>query len=203
MNRYYHPDTLRILSESQLRLNYTNTCFPEPFEPPSGWFLLKEPGTQPQYDPVRQRLVDQTPVFADGVYSAVLTVDTYPAMIQEERRDLEVRRLEAKIDADVDSIYARVIGNRTVEYQIAYAEAKAWSDSGFVGDPPFSVTAHVDAYGITAQASAEEILEVGNRWYGLVRTLRQSRLKAKGLARQHKFIEAEAFWASVMNQVAA
>lgn len=203
MNRYYNPSTVNILSESQLKAAYPNTCFSIPFSPPAGWFLLNEPEAKPPYDPVRQRLIDQTPVYEGGVYFAVLTVDTYPTLVQEARLAAEVRRLESKIDADVDAIYAKVIGNRTVEYQIAYDETKAWADNNYAGDPPFSVTAHVDAYGITAQESAAEILAVGNAWYGLVRTLRQSRLQAKGLARQHQFTQAEAYWNGVLAQVAS
>ncbi len=198
MIRYYNPNTQSILSESQIRADYPNTCFSVPFSPPEGWFLLREPDVLPEFNFVRQRLVDQTPTYRDGEYFAVLSVDTFPTMVQESRIAAEVARFEAKVDADVDSIYSKTVGNRAVEYQIAYQEAKIWADTGFTGDPPFSVTAHVDAYDITPQASAEEIIAVGDQWYTLVRTLRQSRLHAKGLVRQHKFQEAEDYWNAVL-----
>ena len=198
MNRYYQPETLRILSESQVRAAYPNTCFSDPFSPPTGWFLLQPMETKPTYDVVRQRLVDQTPSFTGGQYREVLSVDTYPVMIQEARFAAETSRLISKIDGDVDSVYARVIGNRGVEYQIAYAEAKEWEASGYVGDPPFSVTSHVDGYGISAETSVAEILATGDSWYSLVRTMRRSRLKAKGLVKQFLFKEAETYWNGVM-----
>lgn len=203
MNRYFNPNTLQIMTESQLRSAYPNTCFPIPFSPPAGWHRLHEPTEPPVYDPIRQQLIDQSPVYENGTYRAVYTVSNYPSVILEQRLAAEVKRLEVKIDGDVDTIYAKVIGNRTVEYQMAYEEAKAWVAGGYEGDPPPSVQSHVEGYGISPEASAAEIIAVGDAWYGLVRLIRSSRLKAKGLARQHRFQEAEAFWNGVMAQVAA
>lgn len=108
-----------------------------------------------------------------------------------------IRKAEAltKIDVDVDSVYAAVVGNRGIEYTAAEADATAYANAGFSGPVPQSVAVYADAAGLTGQASAESILAQAAAWRSAVMTIRAARLNAKAAVRSGDIDEAMAAWA--------
>lgn len=84
-----------------------------------------------------------------------------------------------KIDADVDAIYAQAVGNRSLEYTTAEAQAQAYKDAGYTGTVPNFVASWVTASGLTATAAADNILGQAVAWRGAVAAIRSNRLMAK------------------------
>jgi hypothetical protein len=98
---------------------------------------------------------------------------------------LEANRsaLIARIDAEVDAIYAAVIGNRSDEYNAARDEATAFAAADYAGDAPASVQSWADAKGWAAQQAADDILAAAARLVALRDTIRAQRLAKKEAAR--------------------
>jgi hypothetical protein len=88
-----------------------------------------------------------------------------------------------KIDADVDAIYAAVIGNRSDEYNAARDEATAFAAAGYHGDVPASVQSWADAKGWYPQQAADDILAAAARLVALREMIRAQRLTKKEEAR--------------------
>jgi hypothetical protein len=84
-----------------------------------------------------------------------------------------------KIDADVDAIYAQAVGNRSLEYTTAEAQAQTYKDAGYTGTVPAFVASWVTASGLTATAAADNILAQAVAWRGAVAAIRAQRLMAK------------------------
>lgn len=91
--------------------------------------------------------------------------------------------LVAKIDQEVDSIYAAVIGNRGAEYTAALEEATAFADGGYAGDPPPSVASWAAAKSWTSTQAADDILAAAASLAGLRDMIRAQRLAKKEAAR--------------------
>jgi hypothetical protein len=83
------------------------------------------------------------------------------------------------IDADVDSIYGLVAGNRATEYALAEEDALAYKAAGYTGTVPGSVQAWAAAKGWTPTQSADDILLTAAQWRGAQGTIRASRLLRK------------------------
>lgn len=115
--------------------------------------------------------------------------------------------LLAKIDADVDAVYATVIGQRAVEYQEAEEDAQAFKTAGYTGTVPPSVASWVAASGLSAQAAADNILATAAAWRGAAQSLRAARLGHKaqaGAAASLAALEAvEASWRGTLNAIRA
>jgi hypothetical protein len=84
-----------------------------------------------------------------------------------------------KVDADVDAIYSQAVGNRSLEYTTAEAQAQAYKDAGYTGTVPAFVASWVTASGLTATAAADNILAQAVAWRGAVSAIRAQRLMAK------------------------
>lgn len=92
----------------------------------------------------------------------------------------------AQIDAAADNARARVAGDplRAVEYQLAASEALVFRAAGYPADAvPRTVSAWVKD-GRTPQQAADSILVEADRYNEALYLLRETRLHAKGLARQ-------------------
>lgn len=94
----------------------------------------------------------------------------------------------ASIDADVDEITSKVIGNRSIEYVEAETQALAYQQAGYTGTVPSMVQAWVNAKAIegitwTAQQAAEDIMGTAVAWRGAVTLIRTNRLNAKAYVR--------------------
>lgn len=87
------------------------------------------------------------------------------------------------IDADVDAIYAAVIGNRQAEYDLAEKDAQAYKAAGYTGTVPASVQAWADAKKQTAKWAADDILATSANWRTLQADIRAYRLGRKEDAR--------------------
>lgn len=92
-------------------------------------------------------------------------------------------QLLAKIDADVDAIYAAVVGNRSDEYNAANEDATAYKAAGYTGTVPATVQAWADAKGWAPTQSADDILAAAARLTALRNTIRVQRLAKKEAAR--------------------
>ena len=85
----------------------------------------------------------------------------------------------AKIDADTDSIYGTMLGNRGEEYTLAANEAKAYKDAGYTGPVPGSVQSWATAKAWTTTQAADDILTTAAQWLGAQSAIRSARLLRK------------------------
>lgn len=101
-----------------------------------------------------------------------------------ERRDREAREQAiAKVDADTDSIYGAVLGNRAEEYLRAEQEAEAYKTAGYTGTVPECVQCWATAKGWTAQQAADDILATAAAWRSAQSMIRGQRLASKEAVR--------------------
>lgn len=100
------------------------------------------------------------------------------AAIASTREDLV-----KQIDADTDSLYAAVIGNRAAEYTVAETEATAYAGAGYTGAVPASVASWATAKGWTAQQAADDINATAAAWRTAQAAIRAARLLRKEQAR--------------------
>lgn len=99
--------------------------------------------------------------------------------IFSERRAALVK----SIDADVDAVYAAVIGNRSDEYNAARDQAAEFAEGGYLGAAPPSVASWAAAKGWTATQAADDILAAAASLAGLRDIIRAQRLAKKEAAR--------------------
>jgi hypothetical protein len=84
------------------------------------------------------------------------------------------------IDADVDAIYAAVIGNRAPEYMQAEADALDYKAAGYLASPvPPYVQDWADAKSATPTWAADNIIATATQWRAAQGSLRSNRLSAK------------------------
>lgn len=87
------------------------------------------------------------------------------------------------IDADVDALYAAVVGNRAEEYTEAERQAQAFADGGYAGAAPPMVASWATAKGWTGRQAADDILQQAAAWRGAQEQIRAQRLLRKEQAR--------------------
>jgi hypothetical protein len=87
------------------------------------------------------------------------------------------------IDADVDKIYATLMGNREAEYALAEKEALAYQAAGYTGTVPPSVQAWSAAKAKTATWATDDILAAATGWRTAQGAIRTNRLARKEAAR--------------------
>lgn len=114
---------------------------------------------------------------ADGLYGDPERALTYTNLPEASAE------LVARIDADVDAIYDKVMGRRQAEYERTEAEARAWADGGYEGPAPATVQSWAIAKGWQAQAAADDILAVSAAWRTAQEVMRAQRLLRKEQAR--------------------
>lgn len=85
----------------------------------------------------------------------------------------------AQIDAEVDALYARVIGNRAAEYEQAEREALAYQGANFAGAAPPMVQVWATAKSWTGQQAAQDIITQATSWRGAQTQIRAQRLLRK------------------------
>jgi hypothetical protein len=143
--------------------------------------------------------------FAQGGYEwsgGALARKSAPPPTQAEKD-----ALIKEIDADVDGIYAAVIGNRQSEYALAESDASAYKAAGYTGAVPQSVQAWATASKQTAQWAADDILATAVQWRGAQSTIRENRLQRKEDVRNAEtaaqMAEARAAWSSFVAAIRA
>lgn len=114
-----------------------------------------------------------------------------------EELPLAAARLVAcgQIDQAADAARSSALGDslRALEYQIAADEATSFAESVYVGDPPPTVQAWMDATGMDAQPATDSILAEAAAWKQALYLIRSLRLKGKQdvlKALDHEAIEA-------------
>lgn len=95
-----------------------------------------------------------------------------------------------QIDADVDALYARVIGNRAAEYEQAEREATAYAHAGYAGTVPGMVDAWAQAKGWSGQQAADDIITQANAWRSAQTAIRAARLLRKEQVRAAEDVAA-------------
>lgn len=120
---------------------------------------------------------------------------------------LDRTAISAKIDAEVDALYAAVIGNRAAEYEQAEREAQAYAAADFAGAVPPMVQAWADAKGWTGQQAAQDIIAQAAAWRGAQTQIRAQRLLRKEQVRTAASDDAVhaavAAWAAALGQIKA
>ena len=110
-----------------------------------------------------------------------------------------------KIDAGIDAIYAKVVGNRFAEYQDAATEAKAFKDTLYLGTAGTSVTSWATVKAKTNQWAADDILATATAWKGVQAQMRSVRLAHKEQARNAsvyaQLAPIEASWAGTLTAI--
>lgn len=202
MSRYYNPETCQILTESQLRDLFPTTLFPKPFSPPDGWVVLLPQSPLPTFNPMTQFLIDQKPLLLpSGQYRESKGVANLSPKVRMEKRQAAIRSTESQVDADIANIQTRMLPAGVVEHDIAYTDAKGWVDLGYLGDPPASVLTYASANSIHPTEAANTIVADGDRWYSLIKMLREARLQVRSLLQSNDVTGATNMWTSVMNIV--
>ena len=84
-----------------------------------------------------------------------------------------------KIDADTDSIYGAILGNRAEEYTSASDDAAAYKAAGYTGTVPPGVQSWATAKSWTAQHAADDILATTTAWVTAQNAIRATRLARK------------------------
>ena len=155
-----------------------------------------------------ERMVNYDPPDVDLQYFTVTPITPVTGKHTEftiaEKPDAEERRIAnyvARIDADVDRIYALVVGNREPEYRQAEAEALAFQQAGFQGTSPPMVQAYATADGMTAQQAAESILSKAEDWRQASVAIRSARLSAKSQVRSGDFEGFRTYWPQFLQSV--
>lgn len=118
---------------------------------------------------------------------------------------LDRTAINAQIDADVDAIYARVIGNRAAEYEQAEREALAHQAASFADPAPPMVQAWADAKGWPGSQAAQDIIAQATAWRGAQTQIRAQRLLRKEQVRTAASDDAVrtavAAWAAALGQI--
>lgn len=178
MKRYFNPVTKAILDPIQLKSAYPSTIFPSPFEPPAGWFEVQKT-PKPVIDELAAYIVEGEPTLQGKSYHEVWTAVAFAPEVYLQNLATRKQATIQRIDADVDRVYAEVLGGRAIEYQRAEREALEYQAAGFTGDAPPFVASWASAAAISLQAAAENILAQANAWNEAASAIRASRLAAK------------------------
>jgi len=117
-------------------------------------------------------------VMSEEEVAQVLAVQSQASALPQK-----IQGLIAKIDADTDSLYAAVVGNRAAEYTVAETEATAYAGAGYTGTVPASVASWATAKGWTAQQAADDINATAAAWRTAQAAIRAARLLRKEQAR--------------------
>lgn len=88
-----------------------------------------------------------------------------------------------KIDADTDSIYRAVQGDRAPEYLRAEKDALDYMTAGYTGPVPTSVSSWALAKDQTNTWACDDILSTATAWRGAQEAIRSNRLLRKEQAR--------------------
>lgn len=182
---YINTEILTQHSEADIRAANPNTSFGNPFVPPQAYALVF-PAPQPTYNPVTQHVQAAPPAqTSKGHYEQQWIVSSLFATPAEEEAavaaDVATKRRAAvlQIDADTDSIYGSVLGNRAEEYTSAGNDAASFKSAGYTGTVPAGVKSWATAKGWTATQAADDILKTAASWLAAQNGIRAARLLRK------------------------
>lgn len=127
-----------------------------------------------------QKLIEGTPICDQyGIWRQQwVVVDLVGDELTTKLTEMKMSYVSA-IDAGVDMIYSKTIGNRTTEYQLAETEATTYASSGYTGTAPPTVSVWAQINGWTPQQAADDILQTSSNWRAVQQTLRAQRLTTK------------------------
>ena len=127
-----------------------------------------------------QKLIESTPICDQhGIWRQQWVVeDLAGAELSSKITEMKNSSISS-IDAGVDMIYAKTIGNRTTEYQLAETEAATYASSGYTGTVPPTVSGWALINGWTSSQAADDILQTSSNWRAVQQTLRSQRLTTK------------------------
>lgn len=108
-----------------------------------------------------------------------LNGDTWIAFDKEKKI---IKEICAEIDKEAGAARVRFATESPfieVEYTLAYQDAVRWIDSGYAGDCPESIKSDAEADGRTEKEAALTVKAMGDAWYGVIKKVRDLRLKGK------------------------
>lgn len=177
---------VKRVGDEQIDWDATHSCTPSALTPDEkilfGVVEFVE-SAQPVYDPVTHSVAEIAPSIVAGKWTqqwraSALDAATVAANVANAK--ISIIR---SIDADVDAIYAALLGNREAEYALAEKEATAYRDAGYAGTVPASVQAWATAKTQTATWAADDILAAASGWRAAQAAIRSNRLARKEAAR--------------------
>lgn len=198
------------LSESDIRAAHKNVSFPVTMSDHVVSHLRYysyQSTPRTAFDPYTQRVIELAPAKdSQGKWTQRWQVSDIPAA--EVASSLSARKagLVSSIDADVDAVIAKAIGNRAQEYLLAEQEALAFVAAGYpVGSVPGSVAVDAQAYQQTPKWSADRIVAQAAAWRSAQLQIRGARLASKaavGRASSHAQVTAEqSSWQAALKQI--
>ena len=108
---------------------------------------------------------------------------TYTKVLKKNALSDAIADLGRQIDADTDTIYGAVLGNRGLEYAEAEAEAQAYKLDNYIGAVPAYVQGWADVKQKTPKWAADDILATATAWRTAQISIRSNRLAKKEAAR--------------------
>ena len=201
LHQVLRPTTMHIVSQLDHHGYFVGPTVADesPLEPgvyllPAGAVDVPPPEAPPGHS---AQWVDGAWVYAPAAHPAP---PAPPAPLSPEQT--EARAL-LHIDQDTDAIYRDAIGLRAPEYEATEREAIAFQAASFEGDPPRTISAWMQASGMTAQDATLDILAQAATWRSAVLQIRTHRLQAKAGVRAGQVEEAMAAWAGFVAQIRA
>lgn len=127
-----------------------------------------------------QKLIESTPICDQhGIWRQQWIVDDLVGDELTSKISEIKNSIISSIDTGVDLIYAKTIGNRTTEYQLAETDASTYASNGYTGTVPSTVSVWAQINGWTPKQSADDILQTSSNWRAVQQTLRSQRLTTK------------------------
>lgn len=174
----------KVVSEKTFCEMYSNISFPQPL--PAGEIILAD---NPIADVVisippppilrYQSLIKDGIELVDGQWQTKWLInplsDEAISLLLSQEKSL----ILTKIDEEVDSVYAAVIGNRGSEYTLAEAEAINFRNNSYIGRVPDSIQSWASAKKQTPQWAADNIISTASQWRVAQATIRTARLGYK------------------------
>jgi len=185
-------ETGAVITEHAFRELFDNISFPQPL--PAD--ILDEYGADevvyvaPPAITLTQTVDRQGAEQVNGQWQARWVVTEHPADVVADMLAQSKSQMLLQIDAEVDSIYAAVMGNRASEYTLAESDAIDYKGNSYAGTVPASVQAWASAKGQTARWAADDILATATQWRAAQATIRTARLGYKEAVRASATLEA-------------
>lgn len=165
---------------------------------------------RPVFDDVLEQLIPSLVI--DGpvctkVWTAQKRYVTSAEEVAAVQADVDRRCADfvQRINADVDVLYTRAVGNRATEYVAAEAHALAYRAAGYTGPVPPYVQDWADATGNTVRWSADDTIATAQAWRTVQGRIRAKRLECKHRARAVQdragFAPLAAEWAAFVAEI--
>lgn len=138
-------DSAYPLSEFDIRKLFPDVSFPAVFVPPDGYVLV-QPTTPPDFNPITQGLLELQPVEVNGQWQQAFEVqELYTTQDERDQAiadETEIIRTDKLFQVDLiakakrDAIVAGISAAEMASWPIKRAEALAYTSSGLDSDAP-------------------------------------------------------------------